>query len=142
MQNNDNLPPNPYSDNIEKATLENTDFRRVVYTGPHSQLVLMSLLAGEDIGSEVHHVDQFFRIESGTGVSIIDGKEYAIEDGSALLVPAGSEHNIKNTGDEPLRLYTVYSPANHIHNRVHKTKADALADKEDEAFSESASKNN
>jgi mannose-6-phosphate isomerase-like protein (cupin superfamily) len=124
----------PYCENIEKLTLENADFRRVLYTGPHSQLVLMSLLPGEDIGAEVHRVDQFFRFESGEGKSVIDGREYPLKDGTALLVPAGAEHNIINTGDKPMKLYTVYAPANHIDGRLHKTKADAIADEEDEKF--------
>ena len=127
----------PYCDNIEKLTLDNQDFRRVLYTASHSQLVLMSILPGEDIGLEVHHVDQFFRFESGSGVSIVDGLEYAVSDGTALLVPAGAEHNIKNTGTVPLKLYTVYAPANHIDGRIHKTKADAEKDVEDEQFGES-----
>ncbi|MES2315088.1 MAG: cupin domain-containing protein [Patescibacteria group bacterium] len=127
---------NPYHTNIEKLTLENTDFRRVLYTAPHSQLVLMSLLPGEDIGMEVPHVDQFFRFEAGEGKSIINGKEYMVTDGDVIIVPAGAEHNFINTGTEPLKLYTVYSPANHIDGRIHKTKADAIADVEDEAFGE------
>jgi len=124
----------PYSENIEKLTLENADFRRVLFTAPHCQLVLMSLLPGEDIGTEVHHVDQFFRFEAGEGKSIIDGKKYPIADGTALIVPAGCEHNIVNTGTTSMKLYTVYAPANHIDGRIHKTKADAVADTEDEAF--------
>jgi mannose-6-phosphate isomerase-like protein (cupin superfamily) len=124
----------PYCENIEKLTLDNTDFRRVLYTAPHSQLVLMSLLPGEDIGAEVHHVDQFFRFEAGEGKAVIDGKEYPLKDGTALIVPAGSEHNIINTSDKPMKLYTVYAPANHIDGRVHKTKTDAEADTEDEKF--------
>lgn len=122
----------PYCDNIEKLTIENADFRRVLYTAPHSQLVLMSLLPGEDIGAEVHHVDQFFRFEAGEGKAVIDGREYPVGNGIAVLVPAGSEHNIINTGSESLKLYTVYAPANHIDGRVHHTKADAVADTEDE----------
>lgn len=94
----------------------------------------MSILAGEDIGTEVHHVDQFFRFEAGQGKAIVDGKEYALADGTALLVCAGSEHNIINTGKKPLKLYTIYSPANHIDGRIHKTKAEAQVDDEDEAF--------
>jgi mannose-6-phosphate isomerase-like protein (cupin superfamily) len=127
----------PYCDNIEKLTIENVNFRRVLYTAPHSQLVLMSLLPGEEIGAETHHkVDQFFRFEAGEGKAVIDGKEYPLKDGTALLVPAGSEHNIINTGSKPMKLYTVYAPANHIDGRVHKTKADAIADEEDEKFGE------
>ena len=128
----------PFIDNIEKLTLENTFFRKVIFTAAHSQLVLMSLLPGEDIGMEVHHVDQFFRFEAGSGKSIVDGVEYPVTDGTALLVPAGAEHNIVNTGSESLKLYTVYAPANHIDGRIHKTKADAVADVEDEKFGENA----
>ena len=124
----------PFLANIEKLTLENTYFRQVIFTAPHSQVVLMSILAGEDIGTEVHHVDQFFRFEAGQGKAIVDGKEYALADGTALLVCAGSEHNIINTGKKPLKLYTIYSPANHIDGRIHKTKAEAQVDDEDEAF--------
>jgi len=123
----------PYCEDIEKLTLENDYFRKVLYTAAHSQLVLMSLLPGEDIGAEVHHVDQFFRFEAGEGKAIIDGQEYALKDGTALLVPAGANHNIVNTGLKSMKLYTVYAPANHIDGRIHKTKADAMADEEDEA---------
>lgn len=129
----------PYSANIEKLTIENNNFRKVLYTGPHSQLVLMSLLPGEDIGVEIHHVDQFFRFEAGTGKSIIDGVEYPVSDGTAIIVPAGSQHNIVNTGKDSMKLYTIYSPANHIDGRIHATKADAIADTEDEEFGESVS---
>lgn len=123
-----------YNQNIEEETINNTDFRRVVYTGPHSQVVLMSLLPGEDIDLEVHNVDQFFRFEAGKGKAVVDGQEYEVSDGTAIVVPAGLEHNIVNTGSEPLKLYTIYSPANHIEGRVHPTKVEALADEEDEAF--------
>ncbi|MFA6295163.1 MAG: cupin domain-containing protein [Candidatus Paceibacterota bacterium] len=127
----------PFIANIEQLTLDNSCFRQVLYTAPHSQLVLMSLLPGEEIGAEVHHkVDQFFRFERGQGKVVVDGKEYPVTDGSALLVPAGLEHNIINTGSESLKLYTVYSPANHIDGRVHETKADAIADDADEKFGE------
>jgi mannose-6-phosphate isomerase-like protein (cupin superfamily) len=124
----------PYHAPIEQETLDNTDFRRVVWTGEHLQVVLMSIAAGEDIGVETHpHVDQFFRIEKGEGRAVINGAEYSLADGTALVVPAGEEHNIINTGDVPLLLYTVYAPPNHIDGRVHHTKADALADEADEA---------
>ena len=127
----------PFHSNIEKLTLENTDFRRVIYTAPHSQVVLMSILTGEEIGLETHLLnDQFFRFEQGTGLAIVAGVEYPLSDGTALLVPAGTEHNIINKGSEPLKLYTIYSPAHHIDGRVHHTKADALADEEDEKFGE------
>lgn len=118
--------------NIEEATLTNTDFRQVIFTAPHSQLVLMTLQPGEDIGAEVHdNVDQFFRIEAGTGKVVIAGEEHEISDGFAVVVPAGNEHNVINTGDEPMRLYTIYSPANHPDGKVHHTKAEAMADEED-----------
>ncbi len=126
----------PFAENIEKHTLQNKDFRRVLYTGKYAQIVLMSLLPGEDIGEEVHHVDQFLRFESGEGVSIIDGKEYPVSDGSAVLVPAGARHNIINSGKEFLKLYTLYAPPNHLEGRVHHTKQEAEADIEDEQFGE------
>ena len=120
--------------NIEKETLENENFRKVLFTAPHSQLVLMTLQPGEDIGMEVHHVDQFLRIESGTGKTILDGQETAIGDGSAIVVPAGTQHNIVNTGADKMKLYTVYAPANHIDGTIHKTKADAEQDLADHDF--------
>jgi mannose-6-phosphate isomerase-like protein (cupin superfamily) len=116
--------------NIEKLTLENDNFRKVLYTSKHSQLVLMSLLPGEEIGMEVHNEnDQFFRFEKGEGKCIIDGNEYQITDGSAVVVPVGAEHNIINTSQkDPLKLYTIYSPAHHKDGVVRKTKAEATAD--------------
>lgn len=121
-----------YVDNIEKLTLENDNFRKVLYTGAHCQLVLMSLKPSEDIGMEVHDtVDQFFRIEKGSGKVIIDGVEHEISDGSAIIIPAGTQHNLINTSTtEFLRLYTVYSPANHKDGTIHITKADAEANEE------------
>jgi mannose-6-phosphate isomerase-like protein (cupin superfamily) len=116
---------NGFIGNIEKITLENTDFRRVLYTAENSQLVVMSIKAGEEIGEEVHELDQFIRCEAGTGKAIIDGNENSIEDGFAVLVPAGSMHNILNTGTEPLKLYTVYAPPEHKDGTVHETKEDA-----------------
>lgn len=128
----------PFYQNIESTTLENTNFRKVIYTGSHSQIVLMSLDVGEEIGLETHpQNDQFFRFEGGRGKAIIGGNEYILEDGVALLVPSNVEHNIINTGDVPLKFYTIYSPAHHIDMRIHKTKQDALADEEDEAFGNS-----
>lgn len=126
----------PYhSLNIEKETLANENFRTVVYTAPHCQIVLMCLQPGEEIGVETHAKnDQFFRFEQGIGKAIIAGKEYAIENGTAILVPAGTEHNMINTGTEKMKMYTIYSPAHHIDGRVHVTKADAVADVEDEEF--------
>ena len=104
----------PYVKNIDKDTLDNEDYRRVVFTGKHFQLVLMNILPGEDIGGEVHpNTDQFFRIESGSGKAIIDGQEYEIVEDYAITIPAGSEHNIINTGDEPLKIYSIYAPAEH-----------------------------
>ncbi len=112
--------------NLEDLTKRNDNFRKVLYTGPHSQLVLMALKPGEDIGLEVHQVDQFFRIEVGKGKSTVDGYEYPLEDGDGLVVPAGSEHNIINTSErESLKLYTIYSPANHKDGTINATKADA-----------------
>ncbi len=115
--------------NIEADTLANSNFRKVVFTAPHSQLVLMSLLPGEEIGMEIHHdVDQLFRFESGTGKAILDGEEMQIKDGDVVIVPAGANHNIINTSTtEPLKLYTVYSPANHPDGTIHATKAEAEA---------------
>lgn len=116
---------------IEKLTTENTDFRRVLYTGQSIQLVLMSLKPGEDIGEEVHEDrDQFFRVEQGRGEVRIDGKATPIEDDFAIVIPAGARHNVINTGDEPLRVYTLYGPPEHRDGVVHKTKADAEANEE------------
>lgn len=113
---------------LEQATLTNGFFRQVLFTSKHSQLVLMSLKPKEDIGMEVHpDNDQFIRIEKGQGQAIIDGQSFVLADGSAVVIPAGSQHNIMNTSEtEELKLYTVYSPAHHPDGTVHKTKADAL----------------
>ena len=125
----------PFSENIEELTLANDNFRKVVYTAPHSQVVLMSLKPGEEIGTETHpDNDQFFRFEQGEGKAVIDGKDYEVKDGTATVVPAGIIHNIINTGDASLKFYTIYSPAHHIDGRVHATKEDAINDIEDEAF--------
>ena len=115
--------------NIEKATLDNNNFRKVLYTAKHSQLVLMSLAPSEEIGMEVHpDNDQFFRFEKGQGKCIIDGNEYEITDGSAVVVPAGAQHNIINVSDSAeLKLYTIYSPAHHKDGIVRATKAEAVA---------------
>ena len=114
-----------FVDDIEKLTEENDNFRKVLYTGKHMQLVLMTLQPGEDIGLEVHEGhDQFFRIEDGKGEVIIDGTTTKIEDDDAVIVPAGAEHNVINTGNEPLRLYTIYSPPEHREGVLHPTKAD------------------
>lgn len=122
-----------YNANIEKDTIENTNFRKVLYTGKHSQLVLMSLKPNEDIGMEVHEEnDQFFRFEKGEGKCIIDGNEYALADGSVIIVPAGAEHNIINTSStEDLKLYTIYSPAHHKDGIVRATKEEAEKNEED-----------
>jgi len=121
--------------NIEESTLENNNFRQVLYTSTHSQLVLMSLQPNEEIGMEVHtENDQFFRFESGVGKVLIDGNEYEVGDDVAVVVPAGSEHNVINTSStEMLKMYTIYSPAHHADGIIHATKAEALAD-EDEHF--------
>lgn len=115
--------------NIEKDTLENKNFRKVLYSGKHSQLVLMSLLPKEEIGMEVHpDNDQFFRFEKGQGKCIIDGNEYEVSDGTAVVVPAGAEHNVINVSDtEELKLYTIYSPAHHKDGIVRATKQEAVA---------------
>lgn len=116
-----------FNANIEKETLENNNFRKVVYTSKYSQLVLMSLRPGEEIGMEVHaENDQFFRFESGEGKVAIDGNEYAVKNGSAIVVPAGAEHNVVNiSASEDLKLYTIYSPAHHQDGIVRATKAEA-----------------
>jgi mannose-6-phosphate isomerase-like protein (cupin superfamily) len=119
-----------FIDNIEKLTKENNNFRKVLYTGRYSQLVLMSLKPGEEIGEEVHGLDQFLRIEEGRGKAIVGALEYDIEDGTAIVVPAGTLHNVINTGNIPLKLYTIYSPPNHRDGVVHPTKDDAMADEE------------
>ena len=116
-----------FCSNIEKDTLENENFRKVLYTGKHSQLVLMSLAPNEEIGMEVHEDnDQFFRFEKGMGKCIIDGNEYEVKDGSAVIVPSGAQHNVINTSaTERLNMYTIYSPAHHQDGVVRKTKAEA-----------------
>ncbi len=117
-----------YIENIEQLTKENGNFRKVLYTARYSQLVLMSLLPKEEIGEEVHGLDQFLLIESGTGKAVLDGVEHAIADGFAIVVPAGTRHNIINTSaTDPMKLYTVYSPPDHEDAIIHPTKADAVA---------------
>lgn len=122
-----------FSINIEQETTANGDFRRVLYTGKHTQLVLMSIAVGSEIGAEIHSEnDQFFRFESGQGKVVIDENEYSVADGSAIIVPAGASHNIINTSDsEPLKLYTLYSPPHHMDGIVRATKEDAEASKEE-----------
>jgi mannose-6-phosphate isomerase-like protein (cupin superfamily) len=119
--------------NIEEKTLQNGNFREVLYTGQHSQLVVMALQPNEEIGMEIHEiVDQFIRVESGEGKAIIGGEEHPLSDGWAVVVPAGEQHNIINTSSEKqLKLYTIYSPAHHKDKTVHKTKQEAEADTQD-----------
>ncbi|MBO9517623.1 MAG: cupin domain-containing protein [Porphyrobacter sp.] len=115
-----------FVDDIEKLTLDNTDFRRVIYTGHNIQLVLMSINPGEEIGAEVHDDrDQFFRIESGEGIVSIDGVDHAVKDDDAVIVPQGARHNVKATGSTPLKVYTIYGPPEHIDGTVHVTCEDA-----------------
>ncbi|MEX1997799.1 MAG: cupin domain-containing protein [Candidatus Andersenbacteria bacterium] len=120
-----------YIENIERLTLENEYFRQVLYTAKHSQLTAMHLQPGEDIGEEVHDVDQFLRIEQGKGRAVLNGSESELVDGSVVIVPAGVQHNIINDSDtEPIKLYTLYSPPHHRDGVVHKTKEEALKDTE------------
>lgn len=122
-----------YVGNIEEITLSNAFFRQVLFTAPYSQLVVMCLQPNEDIGVEVHpSVDQFFRIEEGEGKVVLNDEEHPIKDGDAVVVPAGTQHNVINTSAEKqLKLYTIYSPAQHKDGTVHKTKAEAMADEAD-----------
>ena len=129
-----------FNANIEELTVNNNNFRQVLYTAKHCQLVLMSLPVGGEIGSEIHSEigaevheenDQFFRFEAGQGKVLIDGNEYTVSDGSAIIVPAGAEHNVINTGEEPLKLYTIYSPAHHKDGIVRATREEAEANEED-----------
>ncbi|MDO8523827.1 MAG: cupin domain-containing protein [bacterium] len=120
-----------YVTDIEEESLKNEYFRRVLYTDARLQLVVMSLKPAEDIGMEVHTLDQFIRVESGEGKAILDGTAYPLKDGSVVIVPAGTEHNITNTSSEkPMKLYTLYAPPNHKAGTVHKTKAEAEANEE------------
>ena len=123
-----------YTENIQKKTLENTNFREVLYTGAHMQLVVMSLKPLEDIGMEVHsNVDQFFRIEKGQAKVIMNGEETILTDDMVAIVPAGVQHNVINISNtEDLKLYTIYAPANHPEGTIHATKADAMAAEEHE----------
>lgn len=115
---------------IESIAVKNKEFRRVLYTAKHCQLVVMALKPKEEIGAETHTLDQFFRVEEGTGEAILDGARSAIQAGSAIVVPAGAKHNIINTGSVPLKLYTIYAPPNHRDGVVHHTREDAEADNE------------
>ncbi len=113
-----------YIANIEKETLENTDYRRVLYTARYSQLVLMAIEPGDEIGMEVHGLDQFIRIEQGSGKVVLDGVETEVKDDFAIVIPASTEHNVINTGTEVLKLYSIYSQPEHKDGTVHATKAD------------------
>ena len=119
-----------YVQNIESVAVKNEDFRQVLYTAKNCQLVVMALKPKEEIGMEVHTLDQFFRVEEGTGEAILDGVRTAISAGFAVLVPAGANHNIINTGTVPMKLYTLYSPPNHRDGVVHHTSAEAEKDNE------------
>lgn len=123
---------NGYITNIEDATKENDLFRKVLYTAKHSQLVLMSIPPGTDIGEEVHELDQFIRIEEGKGKAVLNDEEQEVEDDYAIVIPAGTKHNVINTSDdEAMKLYTVYSPPEHRDGVVHETKEEALSDETD-----------
>ena len=119
-----------YVQDIEAIAIGNEDFRQVLYTASNCQLVVMALKPQEEIGAEVHKLDQFFRVEEGHGEAVLDGVRTALQAGSAVVVPAGARHNIINTGSESLKLYTIYSPPNHRDGVVHHTRADAEADSE------------
>lgn len=119
-----------FCDDIEKLTLENNNFRKVIYTTKNSQLVLMSLKPKQDIGEEIHDVDQFFRIEKGYGKVIINENIYEVKEDFAIIVPAGAKHNVINESDEEMKLYTIYMPPHHKDKIIHKTKEEALNDEE------------
>jgi len=122
-----------FNGDIEQLTEQNTNFRKVLFTAPHSQLVVMSLQVGEEIGMEVHSEnDQFIRVEKGSAKAIMNGEESELGEGGAVVIPAGTEHNIINTGETELKLYTIYSPAHHPEGTVHPTKADAMASEAEE----------
>lgn len=123
---------NGFVGNIETLSLANEAFRQVLYTDKNSQLVLMSLLPGEEIGVETHDVDQFLRIEKGTGTAILNGVSHDIADGSAIIVPAGTKHNIINSDSSSMKLYTLYTPPHHKDGIVHRTKAEGESDQTDE----------
>ncbi len=121
---------NGYVANIEELSLGNENFRKVLYTDKNSQLVLMSLLPSEDIGEEIHDVDQFLRVEKGVGSAVLNGVSHDIADGSVIIVPAGTKHNILNSNQGGMKLYTLYMPPHHRDGVVHKTKKEAEADTE------------
>ena len=129
-QNKKGIPMKGYVQDIESLAIKNDEFRRVLYTAKNCQLVLMALKPKEEIGAEVHKLDQFFRVEEGSGEAVLNGVRTPIRAGFAVLVPAGMTHNIINTGSVPLKLYTIYSPPNHRDGVVHHTRADAEADHE------------
>ncbi len=124
-----------YVDDVQRATLDNDNFRSVLYTGEHLQLVVMTLKPGEEIGEEVHDDrDQFFRFEAGAGEVLIDGATHKVEDDFGVIVPAGARHNVKNTGDGPLQFYTIYGSPEHKDQVVHETKAQAEADHDNDEW--------
>lgn len=123
---------------IKKAAKENEDFRRVLYAGENSQLVLMSIVVGEDIGEEVHHVDQILFFVDGQGEAILNGDSRSVEEHDVVFVPSGTKHNFKNTGDEPLKLFTVYAPPQHPDGTVHKTKAEAESAEKAEPYTDTS----
>ena len=121
-----------YVINIEEETLKNEYFRKVLYTGKYSQLVVMSLKPNEEIGEEIHHLDQFLRVEEGAGLAMLDGVEHEIKKDWAVVVPAGTKHNIINTSStEGMKLYTLYSPPEHKDGTIHEARADAMKDEKD-----------
>lgn len=121
-----------FNANIEQLTSENENFRKVLYTSSHMQLVLMSLLPGEEIGEEIHEDnDQFFRFEQGSGKCIIDGNEYKVADGDVIIIPSGAKHNVINTGTDSLKMYTIYAPPHHKDGIVRTTKKEAEENEED-----------
>lgn len=118
----------PYINNIEKETLENNYFRKEIFTGKYMQMTVMSLQPGEDIGAEVHdNLDQFLRIEQGTGKALVGETEYDVADDFAIIIPAGMNHNVTNTGDTVMKLYSLYTPPEHPAGTIHKDKAEAMA---------------
>lgn len=121
----------PFVENIAETARTNQNFRQVLHTSEHAQVVVMSLLGGEDIGSEVHDLDQILVVVEGAGTAILDGEEHRVEEGGLVVVPEGTEHNLINTGELPLKLYTIYTPPAHRDGTVHANKAEALADEDD-----------
>jgi len=120
-----------YVADIEALSLENENFRKVLYTDEHCQLVLMSLHSNEEIGEEVHHVDQFLRVEKGSGTAVLGGISHNLSDGSVIIVPAGTKHNVTNNGSDSMKIYTLYMPPHHKDGIVHRTKSEAEADTTD-----------